>query len=127
MTPGTPRYCRLRPTLAALLLAAWVACRASHGAPVATAAVLDPGGFKHYVDRFNGMENENVANLIPNAKAWEWMRQNVPAFECPDKEIEEVYWYRWWTYRKHVRQFPDYVAITEFLTYKNPVSSAVGH
>ncbi len=47
--------------------------------------------------------------------------------ECPDKDVEEIYYYRWWTYRKHIKQMPDYMAITEFLTYKNPVSSAVGH
>lgn len=125
MTPGNHRNRHLT-TLAALLLAVWVACRASPAAPAA-GGVLDPDAFKHYVDRFNGMENENVANLIPNTKSWEWMRQNVPAFECPDKDFEEVYWYRWWTYRKHIRQYPDYIAITEFLTAKNPVSSAVGH
>jgi hypothetical protein len=73
------------------------------------------------------MEEENVAYLVPNAGAWEWMKGNVPAFECPDKDMEEMYWYRWWTYRKHVRQMADYLAISEFLTYKNPVSSAVGH
>jgi hypothetical protein len=91
------------------------------------ARVLRADAFKHYVDHFNKMEKENVANLIPNAQSWEWMRDNVPAFECPDKDFEEIYWYRWWTYRKHIRQFPDSIAITEFLTYKNPVSSAVGH
>jgi hypothetical protein len=89
--------------------------------------VLRPDAFAHYVDKFNSMEDENVANMIPNAKAREWMSRNVPTFECPDKDLEEIYWYRWWTYRKHIRQMPDYVAITEFLTYKNPVSSAVGH
>ena len=83
--------------------------------------------FKHYVDRFNSMENENVMNLIPNSQSWDWIRQNVPLFECPDKDIEEIYYYRWWTYRKHIKQMPDYIAVTEFLTYKNPVSSAVGH
>ncbi len=89
--------------------------------------VLAVDAFQHYVEHFNKMEEENVVNLIPNARAWEWMKENVPAFECPDKDFEEIYWYRWWTYRKHIRQFPDYIAITEFLTYPRPVSSAVGH
>jgi hypothetical protein len=91
------------------------------------ARVLSADAFKHYVEHFNEMENENVVNLIPNARAWEWMKKNVPAFECPDKDFEEIYWYRWWTYRKHIRQFPDSIVLTEFLTYKKPVCSAVGH
>jgi hypothetical protein len=89
--------------------------------------LLKAGDFRHYVDGFNSMEDENVANLIPNAQSWEWMRKNVPLFECPDKQIEEMYYYRWWTYRKHIKQMPDCLALTEFLTYKTPVSSAVGH
>jgi hypothetical protein len=72
--------------------------------------------FKHYVEHFNAMENENVVNLIPNTQSWEWLKKNVPTFECPDKNVEEIYWYRWWTCRKHLRQFPDYLAVTEFLT-----------
>src|SRR5262245_38162966 len=85
------------------------------------ARVLTTDAFKRYIEHFNEMENENVVNLIPNARAWEWMKKNVPAFECPDKDFEEIYWYRWWTYRKHIRQFPDSIALTEFLTYKKPV------
>jgi hypothetical protein len=92
-----------------------------------TAFVLKADAFKHYVDRFNAMEDENVVNLIPNSQSWDWMKRNIPLLECPDKDLEEIYYYRWWTYRKHIKQTPDYMAITEFLTYKNPVSSAVGH
>jgi hypothetical protein len=91
------------------------------------ASLLNRDVFQHYVDRFNGMENENVVNLIPNAQSWDWLKENVPAFECPDDDINEIYWYRWWTYRKHIRQFDGAIAITEFLTFKTPVSSAVGH
>jgi hypothetical protein len=114
---------------AACMSCGWVeAGPPAPAAPVPTAGrVLDPDDFRHHVTRFNTMENENVVNLIPNAQAWEWMKQNVPAFACPDRDFEEIYWYRWWTYRKHLRQFPDFIAVTEFLTYKEPVSSAVGH
>jgi hypothetical protein len=92
-----------------------------------SAFVLNADAFKHYVDRFNAMEDENVVNLIPNSQSWDWMKRNIPLLECPDKDLEEIYYYRWWTYRKHMKQMPDYMALTEFLTYKNPVSSAVGH
>src|SRR5258707_196932 len=93
----------------------------AHSVPTAAnEQVLDADNFRHHVDRFNAMENENVINLVPNAGAWEWMKENVPTFACPDPAFEEIYWYRWWTYRKHIHQFPDFIGVTEFLT-KNPV------
>jgi hypothetical protein len=54
------------------------------------------------------------------------MTDEVPFFECPDKELERIYYFRWWTYRKHIKQLDDYICLTEFLP-RNPVSSAVGH
>jgi hypothetical protein len=108
--------------LLAISCACTAVCTAAQGA-----GVLDVDSFQHYIDRFNGMENENVANLIPNAQSWDWLKQNVPSFDCPDPDVQEIYWYRWWTFRKHIKQLPDGIAITEFLTYKTPVSSAVGH
>jgi hypothetical protein len=89
--------------------------------------------FKHYIDTFNRNDNETVANYIPNTSAWEWMNQNVPFFECPDKEIEEIYYFRWWTYRKHIRQTADGFVITEFLPLvswskkHNTINCPVGH
>ena len=43
------------------------------------------------------------------------MEENVPRFECPDKELEEIYYFRWWTFRKHIKETPDGFVITEFL------------
>lgn len=98
-----------------------------------TAGVLRAGDFRHYVDHFNAADHEDVINLIPNAQAWEWMTRNVPLFECPDQTIEEIYYYRWWTFRKHIKQTPAGVVLTEFIlpvkhagTY-NTISCALGH
>ena len=44
-----------------------------------------------------------------------FLRDNIPLFECPDKELEQTYYFRWWTYRKHIKQTPDGFVITEFL------------
>ncbi len=81
----------------------------------AGAAVLKPETFRHYVDAFNRNDRETVINHIPNAKAWDWLTQNVPLFECPDPDLEEIYYFRWWTYRKHIKQTPDGFIVTEFL------------
>ena len=78
-------------------------------------AVLKVDAFKHYVDSFNADDRELYPQHIPNAGAWAFISENVPLFECPDKQIEQTYWFRWWTYRKHIKQTPDGFVITEFL------------
>jgi hypothetical protein len=98
-----------------------------------TSYILKADNFKHYVDYFNRMEDENIAQAIPNAKAWDWMKGNVPLFECPQDNFEEIYYYRWWTLRKHIKQTPVGYAFTEFLVNRsyadkyNLISSALGH
>jgi hypothetical protein len=95
--------------------------------------ILAAENFKHYVDRFNADDVEDVVNKIPNAAAWDWMTANCPLFECPDKTIEEIYYYRWWTFRKHIKETPDGHVLTEFILpvkhagIHNTVSCALGH
>ncbi|MGB7156798.1 MAG: glycosyl hydrolase family 65 protein [Tepidisphaeraceae bacterium] len=95
--------------------------------------MLHADDYKHYVDAFNAADVEMSVNLIPNAAAWDWMSENVPLFACPDETIERIYYYRWWTFRKHVKQTPKGIIITEFIepvrhagTY-NSISCALGH
>src|ERR1043165_7077295 len=91
-------------------------------------AVLESAAFAHHVEYFNSMENENVANLVPNAASWEWLKAQVPYFECSQPEVEQIYWYRWWALRKHLRKAEaGHLVFTEFLTRANPVSRALGH
>jgi hypothetical protein len=79
-------------------------------------AVLKPGPFAHYVEHFNTMEDENITNAIPNAASWDWMQREIPFFSCPDSEVEEMYYFRWWSFRKHLVQTTNGLVITEFLT-----------
>jgi len=58
-------------------------------------AVFNPESFRPYVAAFNKADRESVANYIPNAVAWDWMAKNVPLLDCPDKDIEEIYYFRW--------------------------------
>ena len=95
--------------------------------------MLKASDYEHYVDAFNAADVEDVVNLIPNASAWDWMSRNVPLFECPDETIQRVYYYRWWTFRKHIKQTPAGIIVTEFIepvrhagTY-NSISCALGH
>ncbi|MHC4626962.1 MAG: hypothetical protein ACYTDV_08280 [Planctomycetota bacterium] len=79
------------------------------------ATVLRADRFKHYVDQFNDGDEELYVQHIANDRAWEFLRANIPLFECPDKDIERTYYFRWWTYRKHIKNTPDGFVITEFL------------
>ena len=95
--------------------------------------ILDAEMFRHHVDLFNRMEPENIVNHISNERSWEWMKDNVPFFECPDKSFEQTYYFRWWTFRKHLKQTPDGFVFTEFLDKVghsgkyNTISCALGH
>lgn len=102
-------------------------------AQVKTGFVLKPDQFKHYVDYFNKMEDENIKQAIPNDSAQSWMKRNIPLFECPQQNFEEIFYYRWWTLRKHIKKTEKGFVLTEFLVQRsyadkyNLISSALGH
>jgi len=98
-----------------------------------TFQLLKPSSFAPYVQHFNSMEDENWTNFVSNAQSWNWLQASIPLFECPDREVEEMYYYRWWSFRKHLVQTPSGFVFTEFLTpvrhagAYNTISCAVGH
>ena len=96
-------------------------------------AVLDYDDYAHYADYFNTMEDENIVTTIPNAQSSEWMRENIPLFDCPQENFKEMYYYRWWTLRKHIKRTPVGYGMTEFLVQRsyadryNLIACAIGH
>ncbi|MCL6265345.1 MGH1-like glycoside hydrolase domain-containing protein [Flagellimonas myxillae] len=76
---------------------------------------LDSCHFQTYIERFNQLDNELYTQNIPNDSAFAFLSKNIPLIEFPDKDIEETYYFRWWTYRKHIKHTPDGFVITEFL------------
>lgn len=102
-------------------------------ADAGAAVVLRADDYRHFVDRFNAMEDENIAQAVPNAEAWAWMKRNIPLFDTPDRDFAELFYYRWWTLRKHLRKTPEGWAMTEFLVPRsyadrhNLIACAVGH
>ncbi|MEJ5995744.1 glycosyl hydrolase family 65 protein [Pedobacter sp. Du54] len=88
---------------------------------------------KKYVTFFNSLDTEAVKNYIPNDKAFAWLNENIPMLECPDQVIEQNYYYRWWTFRKHLVKSPDGFIFTEFIEpvkhagKYNSISCALGH
>lgn len=97
------------------------------------ANILDVANYKHYVDYFNTMEDENIIQAIPNSQSWDWMKANIPLFECPQKNFEEMFYYRWWSLRKNIKETPEGYIMTEFLVNRsyadkyNLISCALGH
>ena len=79
--------------------------------------VAESGGslISEYVSAFNAADEEIYVQKYPNSAAEAFMKDNIPLFECPDKELEKTYYFRWWTFRKHVKTTPEGFIITEFL------------
>lgn len=132
------KYARLKgrwlASGAALCVVAGLPLSATHAAPAEPhPAVLAADAFRHYVETFNANDRELYRQFIPNAAAWDFLKTNVPLFDCPDKDLEEIYYFRWWTFRKHIRQTPDGFIITEFLPpvgwagKYNSINCAAGH
>lgn len=95
--------------------------------------ILKIESFKHYTDTFNQNDRELYTQYIPNVKAWDFLKDNIPLLDCPDREIEEIYYFRWWTYRKHIKETPDGFVMSEFLPKvgwagkHNTINCAAGH
>jgi len=78
-------------------------------------AIISLDLLKKYVDRFNENDNELYKQFISNEEAFPFLSKNIPIIDLPDKVIEETYYFRWWTYRKHIKNTDDGFVITEFL------------
>ncbi len=57
-----------------------------------------------YIRNFNANDDELYKNAFPNEAAEKFVLEQCPRFACSDKEIERTYWFRWWTFRKHLRR-----------------------
>jgi len=116
-----------------LFILVTASCQMETGSSTKGPAVLNKADFKHHVDYFNNMEDENKIQAIPNEQSWDWMAENIPLFESPQKNFEEIFYYRWWTLRKHIKDTPKGYVMTEFLVDRpyadefNMISSALGH
>lgn len=68
-----------------------------------------------YVKEFNAVCPETKINAIPDCLAEEFLLENAPQIEIPDKQMERTYYFRLWTYRKHIKKTEDGYVVTEFL------------
>ena len=68
-----------------------------------------------YMDAFSADDEELYPHDIRNNQVASWAMENIPRFECPDGDVERIYYFRWWTYRKHLRRASGGWVVTEFL------------
>ena len=66
-------------------------------------------------EEFARQDEEINGGDIDNAHAAQWLEENVPVFSCSDRQMEQIYNFRWWTFRKHVKTCPEGYIFTEFL------------
>ena len=46
----------------------------------------------------------------------QWFVDTVPYADLPDEQLKQIYYFRWYTYRNHLRMTTDgYYVVTEFL------------
>ena len=80
---------------------------------------IDEKTIHQYIDNFNKNDIELYQQFISNAHAKSFLFDNIPLIDLPNKYIEETYYFRWWTYRKHLKKTEDGFVITEFLPEVN--------
>lgn len=78
-----------------------------------TFTILRPADYQHYVAQFAADERE-ATGLQPTDK-WPWMEANIPLFDSSDKKFEEMYYFRWYAWEKHLVSTPHGFIITEWL------------
>lgn len=68
-----------------------------------------------YVESFNSRDEVIYPRLITNEAVLSYLSAQIPLLECPDPELEEIYYFRWWTFRKHWKATKKGHILTEFL------------
>jgi len=76
-------------------------------------SLLRPENYHHYVIEFSRQEIEATGK--PGADPWPWMEANIPWFDSSAKDFEQMYYFRWYAWQKHVVSTPRGFVITEFL------------
>jgi hypothetical protein len=85
-------------------------------------AVLHPADYAHYIDTFHQQEREATGKLYEGEdgqNSFTWMQQNIPFFDSSDKAFEEMYYFRWYAWKKHLVHTPNGYLITEWLPKPN--------
>jgi hypothetical protein len=145
--------------LKAALFSGWALMAVSRAEPFdviqpAGSMILDTTLLAQGVAQFNGDDRwffgvatdadvSTVNNLVyggqfvRNADAYDYLKDKIPLFDCPDPDFVKTYYFRWWTYRKHIKNLgtpanPELI-VTEFIDpvgwadSSNAINAPLGH
>ncbi len=82
-------------------------------APSQPFSILRADDYRRYVVQFAADEREATGQQP--ADEWPWMVENIPLFDSSNKQFEEMYYFRWYAWQKHVVSTPRGYIITEWL------------
>ena len=80
--------------------------------------LLKPGQFAHYIEKFRQQEAHATGAQyegLSGEETWTWMQRQIPWFESSDPNFEEMYYFRWYAWHKHLVKTPSGYIITEWL------------
>ncbi len=90
--------------------------------------LLHPADYHHYIQTFEADEQLATGKIYngepstpgqPPESAWPWMTREIPWFDSSDKSFEEMYYFRWYAWKKHLVHAPTGYIITEWLPKPN--------
>lgn len=76
--------------------------------------LLHPEDYHHYVRQF-AVDERAATGKDPATDAWPWMVTNIPLFDSSAKDFEEMYYFRWYAWQKHLVESKYGFLITEWL------------
>jgi hypothetical protein len=102
-------------SLAATFAAA--AAMAQNATPIGTLTgaftLLHADDYRHYENQFAADEIDATGKQPEDE--WPWIAANIPLFDSSDKRFEEMYYFRWYAWEKHLVKTPRGYVITEWL------------
>jgi hypothetical protein len=81
-------------------------------------AVLKPEDYQHYITLFRMQERDATGTLYSGEGGedpWTWMQREIPWFDSSNKQFEEMYYFRWYAWKKHLVKASTGYIITEWL------------
>jgi hypothetical protein len=106
----TMNICRKLAIAAALLP---TVLYAQDKAPDSVFTTLHAEDYRHYAIQFAADEREATGRQPSDE--WPWLEENIPLFDSSDKHFEEMYYFRWYAWQKHVVSTSHGFLITEWL------------
>lgn len=88
--------------------------KGSGSASESSESLLSGESYRSYFIKFTAQERAFLHD-DPPAAPWGWFKRNIPLLDVPDKDLETIYYFRWFAFEKHIHRTTDGIVIDEFL------------